>query len=141
MSTQSDRTYNFVKGDSIQQEGYFVTGVDKSNKSTTYNVEQAASVGPHSQNIVNDQQVWNQNKNSLQNFLQSLKTELPKLSLTHEALNQANYQISTIEDQLKSTNPNKNILKASGDVLHGILLGIGGNLATKLLGLLAGLNL
>lgn len=141
MGTQNDQTFNFVQGDSIQQEGFFHTGVDKSNRSTTYNVGQAGSDGPHSHNIIYDQQVWHQNTSSLQEFLQSLKTKLSQSSLTHESLKQANHQISTIEIQLKSTNPNKNDIKTAGKILYGILLGIGGNLATKLLGLLTGLNL
>ncbi|NJM74483.1 MAG: hypothetical protein HC852_00495 [Acaryochloridaceae cyanobacterium RU_4_10] len=136
MSRQEDKNVNFVQGDYIEQKGYFVTGVDKSTK-----VNQAGAVGSHSKNIVHDQQIWNQGSIDLNNFLQDLKRELPNLSLTHEARNHANSKISDIEIQLKSTSPNNHAIKAAGDVLYGILIGVGGNLATKLLGFLTGLSL
>lgn len=135
------RSYNFAKGDFIQQTGSFVTGVDKSTRSNKYDVNQAGSVGPNSQNVVFDRQNWYQSTSELREFLFHLRQELSYLSLTREALDLATAKILDIEAQISSDKPNTGVIQASGNVLYGLLLGVGGNLATKLLGLLTGLNL
>jgi hypothetical protein len=132
--------YNF-EGDFIQQTGSFIIGVDKSSKSNHYDVKQAGAVGSNSQNVVFDRQSWYQDTSELRRFLFYLQKELSHLSLAREALDLAIAKISDIEAQINSENPNTDVIKASGNVLYGTLLGVAGNLATKLLELLSGLNL
>lgn len=75
----------------------------------------------------------------MQEFLKRLKNELPQLNkLSEQDRSQVVAEVATIEAQLAAPSPNGDIIKAAGLVLHGILLSVGGNLATDLLKYLTG---
>ena len=69
----------------------------------------------------------------LQRFLQQLGSELSQFNLPEQAREQAASQVATIETELAAPRPNIGIIKTAGNILYGILLGVGGNLATDLL--------
>ncbi len=76
--------------------------------------------------------------NDKKEFLQQLKNLLPRLNLSEQDRRQAESEVATIDAQFVAPRLNVNIIKAAGNVLHGILLGVAGNLATDLLKHLAG---
>jgi hypothetical protein len=76
----------------------------------------------------------------LRQFLVLVKQELLQLPLAPDDQSQAEAEVTTMQAQLAAPRPNPGILKASGQALHSILLGVAGNLATDLLKYLGGFN-
>ncbi len=110
------------KSRSIDAQGLFNHTIFGSNTTIIVGNQNSQTVPFNSKNI-----------NDLKEFLQQLKNELPQLNLLAGAKEQASEQVNSIESQLATTLPDINIIRKAGNVLYGILLGVGGNYATDLI--------
>ena len=81
-----------------------------------------------------------ENINTLKEFIIKLKKELPEIQLKPDDYTEMESEIETIEAQLKSTRPKKNILKESAMTIKRILEGaVGSAIAAGLIKLLSGI--
>jgi hypothetical protein len=110
------------KSDSIDTKGIFANAIFGSNTTIIVGNQNTQTVSFNAKNIAD-----------LQEFLRRLRNQLPELNILEEARKAAGEQIASVETQLAMSYPDVGIVKAAGDVLYGILLGVGGNLATELL--------
>ena len=76
---------------------------------------------------------------SIDQFIKTLRNELPSLNMEKESNRELSSEIATVEAQISSPNPKSNIIRESLSSIRRILEGAGGGVAAQLLMQLQGL--